>query len=112
MSNFQTLRDDYRAAKAALLTTIGASGASTRGVSTALHRLSALADATLQTLWQRAGCSSPFALLAVGGFGRAELFPHSDVDVLVLLPDDQSPDTNPELKARICLLYTSPSPRD
>ncbi len=101
MSNFQTLRDDYRAAKAALLTTIGASGASTRGVSTALHRLSALADATLQTLWQRAGCSSPFALLAVGGFGRAELFPHSDVDVLVLLPDDQSPDTNPELKARI-----------
>ncbi len=101
MSNFQTLRDDYRAAKAALLTTIGASGASTRGVSTALHRLSALADATLQTLWQRAGCSSPFALLAVGGFGRAELFPHSDVDVLVLLPDDQSPDTNPELKARL-----------
>src|SRR4051794_4260862 len=28
------------------------------------------------------------AILAVGGFGRRELFPYSDVDVLVLLPDN------------------------
>lgn len=101
MSNFQTLRDDYRAAKAALLTAIGSSGASTRGVNTALHKLSALAAVTLQELWQQAGFKPPFSLLAVGGFGRAELFPHSDIDVLVLMPDDQSPDTNPELKKRI-----------
>ena len=80
---------------------LASSGASRRGVHDALQGLSQLADRALIQLWQHAGFTDDFALLAVGGFGRNELFPHSDVDVLVLLPNDQSPDDDVALKARI-----------
>ncbi len=101
LADLSALRSQYRADKAALLTSLANSGAATRGVNTALRALSRLADAALEHLWQRAGFTPDFALVAVGGFGRTELFPHSDVDVLVLLPDDQSPDHDTALKAQI-----------
>jgi [protein-PII] uridylyltransferase len=101
MIELSALRTQYRADKTALLSALANSGASTRGVHAALHKLAALADGLLKNLWQRAGLTEPFALLAVGGFGRRELFPHSDVDVLLLLPDDQSPDDDAALKARL-----------
>ncbi|WCM95156.1 [protein-PII] uridylyltransferase [Acidovorax sp. NCPPB 2350] len=86
LSDLQPLRDAYRQDKAALLATLRSTGASTRGVRTLLGKLSALADRLLRHLWHRAGLPDTLALVAVGGYGRAQLFPASDVDVLVLLP--------------------------
>ncbi|MFM7802695.1 MAG: HD domain-containing protein, partial [Limnohabitans sp.] len=66
-----------------------------------LKLLSDLCDDTLNSLWQNAGMPGHFALLAVGGYGRQALFPYSDVDVLVLLPDGLKIESDAILKARI-----------
>jgi len=55
-----------------------------------LKRLSALVDRVVRTVWNDCAMPSSLALLAVGGYGRAALFPYSDVDVLVLLPDEMN----------------------
>ena len=95
------LREHYRAGKNALLASLAGSGASTRGIHSLLHKLARHTDSALRQLWLRADFPAGCALVAVGGFGRGELFPHSDVDVLLLLPHDAGVDHDAALKAKI-----------
>ncbi|WP_374666963.1 [protein-PII] uridylyltransferase [Ramlibacter sp.] len=98
------LREDFRTRKAALMATLQATGTSTRGVHRLLKDLCALVDDLLRALWVRAGLPEGLALVAVGGFGRGELYPHSDVDVLLLLPESASgapAEPDDELRRRI-----------
>ncbi|MBL4622943.1 MAG: nucleotidyltransferase domain-containing protein [Immundisolibacteraceae bacterium] len=47
-------------------------------------------DALLKALWQQTVAEQDVSLLAVGGYGRAELQPYSDIDLLILA-DTEAP---------------------
>ncbi|HET7792671.1 MAG TPA: [protein-PII] uridylyltransferase [Rhizobacter sp.] len=79
-------RAQFREGKAALLEHFRESRPSAPAATRLVRALARHVDQTLLDLWEHALMPPGAALVAVGGYGRAELYPHSDVDVLVLLP--------------------------
>ena len=71
-----------------------------------LLRLSRLTDRSIIEIWHASGLDIPCSLLALGGYGRQSLFPYSDIDVLVLLPNECRIENDARLQQRIELFIS------
>lgn len=77
------IRDSLRTARCALQEAYLAHPNPTRY----LRAHAKLVDGNLRRIWRLLELPPGLALVAVGGYGRAELYPKSDIDLLILLPE-------------------------
>jgi [protein-PII] uridylyltransferase len=72
-----------------------------------VHGRATIMDRLLRAVWRRFGLdrTDAVALIAVGGYGRCELHPHSDLDLMLLL-DAQAPSgLEPRIAAFLTFLW-------
>ena len=96
MSTAATLRTELRDLYLSESTRIQQEFVADGNGSAAIAKRTELVEKILLRLWQELispGEAKNFALVALGGFGRRSLFPHSDVDILFLHADRSTEDS-------------------
>ena len=97
------LRERHREAVAALRRQFGEGLAPGQ----LLEQLAVKVDAMLGELWAAQELPDDIALVAVGGYGRGELYPGSDVDLLILLPEAASETLAGQIESLVVQMWDS-----
>src|SRR5690349_9422225 len=91
----------FKAVKAALVEKFKVTGK----VDPFMRALARAADHALLNVWHLCQLPPSLVLAAVGGFGRGELAPHSDLDILILLPAEPDASLTAKLEAFIGMAW-------
>ena len=72
-----------------------------------IHLQSITTDLAIKHLWESNNLNSSLdiTLVAVGGYGRAELHPHSDIDIMILLKDKLKKEINTNIELFLTNLW-------
>ena len=70
-----------------------------------VHERAQVVDDLLVRLWEDHAGHTGSALVAVGGYGRGELHPHSDIDVMVLRPETAATSDDETLAGFVAALW-------
>jgi [protein-PII] uridylyltransferase len=74
-------------------------------VRTLVNERGRFVDRLMHHAWHHFNMGQQSALIAVGGYGRCELHPHSDIDVLILLDCEPCTDTREQLERFVTFLW-------
>lgn len=74
-------------------------------IHTLVNESARFADVMLFFAWQQFTWNDDIALIAVGGYGRGELHPHSDLDLLILMKQDRASDYQKNIEQFIAFLW-------
>ena len=98
----EAVREYLNATRATLATAFHPS----KPITPTLRDASNAVDTALRHLWEtQVGDPADVALIAVGGYGRGELFPHSDIDILVLTRSTPADAVTLKLEGFITMLW-------
>ena len=101
LPSLSALKEKLKAGRQAAISAFEADGKPEK----LLGQLRRVIDEVLTQAWKAAALPSAWALVAVGGYGRGDQYPHSDVDLLVLLNQPAGPEQQAKLEELVQLLW-------